>query len=117
MFKPASYPFMNIAKKYGYPYADVLIFADSLRMMHGTTEKQHQDKWGPRQIAAREIWYAIKEFRAIQRGEIDWNTGEPARHDNGMLKSIPMAVEGEAEPGEHAEIIHALDYRNHDDDE
>lgn len=185
MNKPASYPFLAIARKYGLDYGDVLIYAD----IHNNGNIAPRTFWYEQAInnvsaiesdyaAVQDIFNALEQFRAIQAGLIDWNTGEPnftgplriPLLDAETLKPIPGTggvdlgepvpnylkcdacngtgwlghgmgdcpctvcagngrtyiadktspyVPGtpeEPEPGEHAEIIHALDYRNHDDD-
>lgn len=106
MTKPQSYPFMQIAKRYGLDYGDVLTVAD---MWRHPAERSDRERAADKRLATtlwlrhtsekvillieRLITEANHEFAAIQSGEIDWNTGEPLRHDNGMLKSIPMTVD------------------------
>lgn len=120
MAKPASYPFMNIAKKYGLDYGDVLLYTEIHRhQLETLSERQIEaidnvSAIEPEYAACIDIAEACDNFRAIQTGVIHWETGDPSRHENGMLKSIPMTIEDE--PGEHAEIIHALDYRNHEEE-
>lgn len=106
MTKPQSYPFLAIARKYGLDYGDVLTIAD---MWRHPAERSDRERAADKRLAITlwlrhtsertifkiemEIRNANIQFAAIQAGKIDWNTGEPARHDNGMLKSIPMTVE------------------------
>lgn len=72
--KPASYPFMNIAKKYNYAYGDVVSIVEIIRNS-GNVPK----KWRVRAIAFMEICRAIDEQELIRRGVIDWLTGEDTR--------------------------------------
>lgn len=72
MSKPESYPFLRIAKQYGVPYSEVLIWADYIRSVGYTTRNMHENF-----AYTAEVNAAILEFQAIQRGEIDWLTGEP----------------------------------------
>lgn len=72
--KPASYPFMQIAKKHGYDYAETLQVASCLR--ESMMLPLRLGHWIVRTVACLEIIAANEEFRAIQRGEIDWMTGE-----------------------------------------
>lgn len=76
--KPESYPFLRIAKKYGVPYEDVLIKAQESRDFF------HQPRSHPMVVfldwphgCIAEIIKHTEHFGEIQRGEIDWNTGEP----------------------------------------
>ena len=70
--KPESYPFLRIANQYGMPYSEVLIWADYIRSVGYTTKNMHENF-----AYTAEVNAAILEFQAIQRGEIDWLTGEP----------------------------------------
>lgn len=82
MMKPASYPFLALARKYGYPYGDVLSAAGELRRNHGYFDPDGPNAhWIRRGIAAREVFRAFVEQDAIRRGAIDWQTGEPVPVD------------------------------------
>jgi hypothetical protein len=82
--KPASYPFLAIAKKYGLDYGDVLIYAD----IHYNGNVPNTTEWACRAVdnvsaiepdyaAVQDVLSALEEFRAIQAGLRDWLTGEP----------------------------------------
>lgn len=84
--KPASYPFLAIAKKYGVDYGDVLLLADMWRL---SNEGVHPDNAWWRDAMDRvgkavkwsddfrnEVQDANETFRCIQAGGIDWLTGE-----------------------------------------
>lgn len=87
MSKPASYPFMAIAKKYGLDYGDVLLLADSERHSYAGRDyrnvriceshayfrhyKKPEFQW-----IYSDIELANVDFRRIQAGEYDWDKGE-----------------------------------------
>jgi len=78
MTKPASYPFMNIAKMFDVPYADVLAVAG-----RDTISKIYYDQawWQLRNRGdvMNAIGKAVDEQELIRRGVIDWLTGEDIR--------------------------------------
>ena len=76
--KPASFPFLAIARRYGLEYTDALKCAQQLRTW-GRFEYPRWLSMADRDDFARDLWDAHCEFGAIQRGEIDWMTGEPRR--------------------------------------
>jgi len=169
MTKPQSYPFLAIAKMFNAPYGDVLLVADMWRHPERRSVNECEaDKrmakllCGPSYdkddvtLCSIAIAAANREFRNIQAGKIDWQTGEPVRADRGdepikgeevnwslrdrqaqsrALRPLPEPggiidydseggpkrfkplYDGEPEPGEHQEVIDALDYRNHEGDE
>jgi hypothetical protein len=77
--KPASYPFLAIARKYGLEYAEVLTLADHWRKHPHLRPIYAAISWNNEAI--NETLNAIDEFRAIQAGLIDWNTGERRSKD------------------------------------
>jgi len=119
MVKPQSYPFLAIAKRYRLDYGDVLKVADHWRRnLQGieserTTPSLHNALLWPHE-ALGEITFANADFRAIQAGRIDWQTGniisgpdnpmpgyrpDPEKH--AKLAVIYGNPEREPEPGEH----------------
>lgn len=79
--KPESFPFLRIAKKYGYDYADVLAYADLLRKYGNSYVRfPHEvaivSRWSRRAIAAREVIDAAQIQKHIRDGILDWQTGE-----------------------------------------
>lgn len=69
--KPASYPFLAIAKKYNADYTAVLKHADWL--IYGREGPQFY----PGSNIVNDIADAASEFLDIRAGLIDWQTGEP----------------------------------------
>lgn len=78
MGKPEGYPFLAIAKRYGYPYAEVLAIADAFKSGRAPNLP---DVWRDRAIAIKAIYDAGLIQQAIRDGKIDWQTGEPIDHD------------------------------------
>lgn len=81
--KPASYPFLAIARKYGLDYGDVLIYADIHKRPNLVSTYwvfqaiDNVSAVEPDYAAAQAIVDANAEFAAIQAGKIDYETGEP----------------------------------------
>lgn len=69
--KPASYPFLAIAKKHNVPYADVLAHADWQRSDNGNPQFPIFSQ------IDLDICAAGMEQQLIRNGTIDWQTGEP----------------------------------------
>lgn len=74
--KPASFPFLAIAKKWELPYETVLnnamlIKEHGLRSMLGITMLGSG--------VLEDIARALDEFDAIASGKIDWQTGEECK--------------------------------------
>lgn len=73
----SSYPFLRIARAHGVDYGLTLRCADWFRRFYGSPlpgEMRHLQ-------GRRDFWWevaeACKTMEGIQRGEIDWLTGEP----------------------------------------
>lgn len=71
MTKPESYPFLRIARQYGYDYGDVLNMVETVRRTGSMPIH-----WLPRAVACKEIYVAMDQFEDIQLGDIDWMTGD-----------------------------------------
>lgn len=77
MSKPSSFPFLAIARRYGYDYGETLLVADSLRRGElRLIDETMWRKWSQRKVALRAIYKVNQEFAAIQASKIDWQTGE-----------------------------------------
>jgi hypothetical protein len=73
--KPASYPFLAIANKYGLDYGEVLRVAQCAKTRAPFTKDLAH--WVTRAVAITAIGRATDEQQAIREGRIDWQTGEP----------------------------------------
>lgn len=74
MTKPEAYPYLRIAKQFNVDYGVVLTVVDFLT--HGARPTNLEAACSAMPFeAVEEISRARVEFRAIQRGEIDWQTG------------------------------------------
>lgn len=83
--KPESYPFLKIARNYGYDYGDVLMCAQAIR-----DGQPLPTIWDRRTIAVHRIDEAVGQQKAIRFGYIDWLTGESLHHyDNGAPMFTP----------------------------
>ncbi len=88
MKAPESYPFLRIARDYGYDYGEVLACAQAIR-----DGRPLDDIWDRRTIAVDHIHAASKVQRAVQYGYIDWNTGESLHHyKNGQAMFAPSGM-------------------------
>jgi hypothetical protein len=90
MTKPQSYPFLAIAKRYNLDYGDVLLVAD---MWRHPAQRNNNERGADKRLFMAlidapdgviamvevDISQANADFKAIQKGEIDWNTGEPVK--------------------------------------
>lgn len=83
--RPSTFPFLAIAKRYGVDYGDVLIYADlgrsgpsrdGMKFVEVADRLDKQLRNPHRMDCKVDIANALSEFLAIQRGEIDWLTGE-----------------------------------------
>jgi hypothetical protein len=85
--KPASYPFLAIARKYGYPYADVLNVAFFWDRRSNCRYATPSECLAIDRLEKRPEWreftdavhVAMREQDAIRAGVIDWQTGEPSK--------------------------------------
>lgn len=117
MTKPESYPFLRIAKQYGVEYADVLAVAQEFQCATTSargilTASDNLNRWlslPDRDPFWRDFLNARAEFLAIQRGDIDWLTGEPIKKDrpltmDGFAAHIQRTGRALRKPPEHIEI-------------
>lgn len=82
--KPASFPYLAIAKRFAVPYGTVLIYADICRGSDIDKRIAAQAAMSRRlgtdyQMFAEAVRTAIMTFIFIQEGRIDWMTGERLR--------------------------------------
>lgn len=76
--KPESYPFLKIARKHGVDYGKVLNLASQYHKLYREEIPYFPVECEPWFFGADdEMRSHTATFLAIQRGEIDWNTGQP----------------------------------------